>query len=77
MSETRFTGKAGDKIIAEIEAQRLGSKLRPIVHLYGPRRQQVGWAWMGDNACDTVGWSRYDLGSGRFVEVSPQIFAHL
>jgi len=36
--------------------------------------KQVGWAWMGDNACDTVGWSRYDLGSGRFVEVSPQIF---
>jgi len=35
---------------------------------------QVGWAWMGDNACDTVGWSRYNLGGGRFVEVSPQIF---
>jgi hypothetical protein len=43
--ETKFTGKAGQKILVEVEAQRLGSKLRPIVHLYSPRRLQVGWAW--------------------------------
>jgi hypothetical protein len=35
---------------------------------------QVGSAWVGDNACDTVGWNRYDLGGGRFVELSPQIY---
>ena len=43
--ETKFTGKAGQKITVEVEAQRLGSKLRPIVHLYSPKRLQVAWAW--------------------------------
>jgi hypothetical protein len=43
--ETRFAGKAGQKVRVEVEAQRLGSKLRPILHLYGPRRLQVAWAW--------------------------------
>ncbi len=45
VAETRFTGKAGQKITAEVEAQRLGSKLRPIVHLYSPKRLQLAWAW--------------------------------
>jgi hypothetical protein len=43
--ETKFTGKAGQKVLVEVEAQRLGSKLRPIVHLYSPKRLQVAWAW--------------------------------
>ncbi|MBM4067378.1 MAG: hypothetical protein FJ271_00325 [Planctomycetes bacterium] len=43
--ETRFTGKAGQKVLVEVEAQRLGSKLRPIVHLHDPKRRQVAWAW--------------------------------
>ncbi len=43
--ETRFTGKAGQKIMVEVEAQRLGSKLRPVVHLFGARRLQLAWAW--------------------------------
>ena len=43
--ETTFAGKTGQKLIAEVEAQRLGSKLRPVVHLYGPKRLQVTWAW--------------------------------
>ncbi|MBY0228477.1 MAG: hypothetical protein K2W96_04265, partial [Gemmataceae bacterium] len=29
----------------EAEAQRLGSLLRPVVHLYDARRKQLGWAW--------------------------------
>jgi starch-binding outer membrane protein, SusD/RagB family len=34
---------------------------------------QVGWTWT--DICETVGWDRYDLGSGRFVEVSPRIYS--
>ncbi len=43
--ETRFPGKAGQKVLVEVEAQRLGSKLRPIVHLYNRRRLQLAWSW--------------------------------
>lgn len=43
--EASFTGKAGQPFTAEIESQRLGGKLRPVVHLYGPKREQVAWAW--------------------------------
>lgn len=42
---TQFTAKAGDKISVEVEAQRLGSKLRPVVHLLDARRRQLAWAW--------------------------------
>jgi hypothetical protein len=42
---TRFTGKAGQKVIVEVEAQRMGSRLRPVVHLYDPKRKQLAWAW--------------------------------
>jgi hypothetical protein len=45
VAETTFTGKAGEKVVIEVEAQRLGSKLRPIVHLSGPRKLQLGWSW--------------------------------
>ena len=38
---TRFAGKAGQKVLVEVEAQRLGSRLRPIVHLYDSRRKQI------------------------------------
>jgi hypothetical protein len=43
--ETRFPGKAGQKVLVEVEAQRLGSKLRPIVHLYSPKKLQLAWSW--------------------------------
>lgn len=43
--ETRFDGKAGQKVKIEVEAQRLGSKLRPVVHLQSPQRLQLAWAW--------------------------------
>jgi hypothetical protein len=45
VAQTRFVGKAGQKIMVEVEAERMGGKLRPVVHLVGPRRQQVAWAW--------------------------------
>src|SRR5262245_17260332 len=32
--ETSFAGKAGQKVIVEVEAHRLGSKLRPVIHVY-------------------------------------------
>lgn len=43
--ETKFIGKTGQKVLVEVEAQRLGSKLRPIVHLTSPKRLQIAWAW--------------------------------
>jgi hypothetical protein len=43
--ETAFAGKAGQHVMVEVEAQRFGSKLRPVVHLYGPRKLQLAWSW--------------------------------
>ncbi|MBI1830680.1 MAG: hypothetical protein HYR84_04430, partial [Planctomycetes bacterium] len=43
--EVKFTGKAKQKVLVEVEAQRFGSKLRPIVHLYNSQRRQLAWAW--------------------------------
>lgn len=43
--QTQFNGKAGQKVLVEVEAQRLGSKLRPVVRLSSPRKLQIAWAW--------------------------------
>jgi hypothetical protein len=43
--ETKFQGKAKQKVMVEVEAQRLGSKLRPVVHLYTPKKLQLAWSW--------------------------------
>jgi hypothetical protein len=45
IAETSFTGKANQKITLEIEAERIGSKLRPIIHLYNAKKLQLAWAW--------------------------------
>jgi hypothetical protein len=45
VAETTFTGKANEKVTIEIEAQRIGSKLRPVVHLYNAKKLQLAWAW--------------------------------
>lgn len=45
VEETQFTGKKGQKIQVEVEAQRLGSKLRPVLHLYNSRKLQIAWSW--------------------------------
>lgn len=41
ISKTSFTGKAGDEVVVEVEAKRLGSKLRPVIHLYDAQRLQI------------------------------------
>jgi hypothetical protein len=43
--ETKFTGQAGQEVVVEVEAQRLGGKLRPVLHLYDSRRLQLAWSW--------------------------------
>ncbi|MGE5193062.1 MAG: hypothetical protein ACM3U2_11230 [Deltaproteobacteria bacterium] len=45
VAETTFAGKAGQNVCIEVEAQRLGSKLRPVVHLYNAKRRQLAWSW--------------------------------
>jgi hypothetical protein len=45
VAETTFTGKVGQKVQVEVEAQRLGSKLRPVAHLYNAKRLQLAWSW--------------------------------
>jgi hypothetical protein len=45
VAEANFTGKAKQKLIIEVEAERLGSKLRPVVHLYSPKKLQLAWSW--------------------------------
>jgi len=59
LAETSFAGKAGQKMMIEIESQRLGGKLRPVLHLYGPQRRQVAWSWptpglLGDTRIETI-----------------------
>lgn len=44
ISKTSFKGKAGEDVLIEVEAKRLGSKLRPVVHLFDAQRVQVAWA---------------------------------
>jgi len=44
-SEVTFPGRAGQKVTVEVEAQRLGGKLRPILTLTTAKRLQLAWAW--------------------------------
>ena len=44
VSRTSFSGKSGDEVIVEVESRRLGSKLRPVLHVYDSRRVQVVWS---------------------------------
>ncbi len=39
-----FTGKKGERVQVEIEARRLGGKLKPVIHLYDSRKVQLAWA---------------------------------
>jgi hypothetical protein len=39
-----FIGKRGERVQVEIEARRLGGKLRPVIHLYDARRVQLAYA---------------------------------
>ena len=42
--KTPLSGKAGQEFLAEVEAVRLGGKLRPVLHLYDSRRRQIALA---------------------------------
>jgi hypothetical protein len=39
-----FAAKKSQPIVLEVEAQRIGSRLRPVLHVYDDRRVQVAWA---------------------------------
>lgn len=39
-----FAGKKGERVQVEIEARRLGGKLRPVIRLYDARKIQLAWA---------------------------------
>lgn len=43
--ETKFQGKAKQRVTIEVESQRLGAKLRPVVHLYNAKKLQIAWSW--------------------------------
>ena len=43
MLETSFVGNAGERVAIDVEALRLGSKLRPVVRLLDDRGTQLDW----------------------------------
>ena len=43
---TEFDGKAGQRIVVDVESHRLGSKLNPVVHLLDARNAQLTWGQM-------------------------------
>jgi hypothetical protein len=45
IAETTIQGTAGQKLLVDVEAQRLGGALRPVVHLYDAKRRQIAWSW--------------------------------
>lgn len=58
-AEIKFQGKAKQKMMIEVEAQRFGSKLRPVLHLYSAKKLQLAWSWgmptlLGDTRLDVV-----------------------
>lgn len=44
VSVALFSGKAAQEVLVEVEARRLGSKLRPVLHVYDSHRRQIGWS---------------------------------
>src|SRR6185437_13215154 len=42
--ETTFSGKAGQKVIIEVESVRLGSKEQPVIHLLDSGEREIGLA---------------------------------
>ena len=45
IAEVKIQGKSGQTLLIETESQRLGSKLRPVVHLYDAKKRQLAWTW--------------------------------
>jgi hypothetical protein len=44
VAESRFVGKQGQELLLEVEAQRMDSKLRPVLRLFGPDGVLVAWS---------------------------------
>lgn len=41
---TKLTGKAGERLVIDLESRRLGAQLRPVIRLYDDRGAQVAWS---------------------------------
>ncbi len=41
---TTFAGKAGQKLVVDVESRRLGASLNPVVRLYDAKHVQLAWA---------------------------------
>jgi hypothetical protein len=41
---TRFKGKKGDRIVADVESQRLGAQLKPILRIKDHQGRQIAWS---------------------------------
>ena len=41
---TSFAAKAGQRLICEVESQRLAGKLRPVLHLYDAQDRHLAWS---------------------------------
>ncbi|HQU43397.1 MAG TPA: hypothetical protein PK867_11340 [Pirellulales bacterium] len=41
---TTFAAKAGQRLICEVESQRLAGKLRPVLHLYDAQERHIAWS---------------------------------
>ena len=55
--QTKLAGTKGQRVVLDVEAQRLGSSLKPVVRLYDPRGTQIAWspprpALGGDARCE-------------------------
>ncbi|MEX2176465.1 MAG: hypothetical protein WD872_19025 [Pirellulaceae bacterium] len=55
--QARFTGQKDQRLVLDVEAQRLGSSLEPVVRLYDARGKQIAWspplpAIGGDARCE-------------------------
>ncbi|HEX4131443.1 MAG TPA: PPC domain-containing protein [Pirellulales bacterium] len=44
IQETRFAGRKGETVTIDVMARRMGSKLRPVVHLYDASKHQLAWS---------------------------------
>ncbi|MCI0359660.1 MAG: hypothetical protein L0211_14380 [Planctomycetaceae bacterium] len=56
---TKIAGKKDQRIVLDVEAQRLGASLKPVVRLYDPRGKQIAWspprpALGGDARCQAI-----------------------
>jgi hypothetical protein len=44
VQELTFPGKRGESVTIDVLARRMGSRLRPVVHLYDDKKNQLAWS---------------------------------